>query len=166
MRPISHAGLRTVMMKRRIITQSDAKRATATAIDEAKERNRWSNADVGDVLGCGEGTVRNRLNGDDPAHQMSVYELARAIAAGQPEIANHILKALCGHHVAPDCADDAPQALDAAAASAQCAADLIAIAPDGISLAEAKATLPTMVRMQALFAGLEAQMRQIIGGDV
>lgn len=150
-------------MKRRPITKSDAKRAAAAAIADAKERNRWSNADAGDVLGISEGTVRNRLGADEEPdkHQMTVYELARAIAGGEASLATRILRDLCGYHVAPDGGADAPTALDAAAKAARCAAELIAAAADGVDADEARSLLPRLVELQAELGGLEARFREL-----
>ncbi len=90
------------MTKCSLITQSHTKRQTALALAEAKTRNHWSNGDAGDALGCGEGTIRNRLDADDAKNQMTVHELLRSIQADGPHIANSIL-AIVDHRVRAAC---------------------------------------------------------------
>lgn len=152
------------MTKSRLITQSDTKRATASAIADAKVRNRWSNADAGDALGCAEGTIRNRIDADCCKHQMTVHELARSIDADGPHIANAILGPLVAHRVVPLICDTAPHALEAAGRAARCAADLIAAGADGIDAHEARNLIPDVVALQATLAGLEVRLRAIAGG--
>lgn len=156
------------MTKPHVITKSDTKRITAAALSEAKARNGWSNADAGDTLGISEGTVRNRLADDEPdKHHMTVYELTRAIAAGELALANKILGDLVGHHVAPNAGViDAATALDAAGAAASCAAELIAAAADGkIDADEARELLPRIVKLIATMTGLEARVRDIVAAS-
>ena len=150
------------MTKARPLTKSSTKRVTASALAEMKAANEWSNADAADVLGISEGTVRNRLADDTDDHQMTVYELARVIAAGQVPMATRILRDLVDHHVSPDCGADAPSALEAAESCARHAAALIAAGIDGIDPGEAGQLLPGLVKLQAELAGLEARFRELI----
>lgn len=152
------------MTKRRLITQSDTKRVTAAALAEAKSRNRWSNADAGDALGCAEGTIRNRLDADCSKHQMTVHELVRSIDADGPGIANAILGPLVDHRAVPIVCDTAPDAIEAAGRAARCAADLIAAGADGIDADEARALIQPVVDLQATMAGLEVRLRAIVQG--
>ncbi len=149
------------MTKRAVITQTNTKRITASAISEAKERNGWSNGDAGDALGCGEGTIRNRLEADDPKHQMTVYELLRSIDADGPHIANRILGAVDFRAMPKGCTS-APDALALAGSQARCAAELIAAVPGGIDRNEAFQLLPLVVTQQASLAALETLLRSII----
>lgn len=151
------------MTKSALITQSRTKQVTAAALQDAKSRNGWSNGDAGDALGCGEGTIRNRLDGDDAKNQMTVHELLRSIQADGPHIANMIL-AIVDHRADPVCCDNAPDAIAAAGAAARCAADLIAAAPDGFSKAEARTLLPQIEAQIRQLKGLADHMREVIAG--
>lgn len=149
------------MTKSGLITQTDTKRLCAAAIADAKARNDWSNSDAGDALGCGEGTIRNRLNTDDVGNQMTVHELRRSLRADGTHIANKILTE-DGYRVVPTGSEGAPDALTVAAMQTRCAADLIDAAPDGIDFEEAKRLLPRVVEQQDSLASLEAMFRRII----
>jgi len=149
------------MTKFALITQSDTKRATAAAIQDAKTRRKWSNSDAGDALGCGEGTIRNRLDSDDPGNQMTVHELRRSLRSDGTHIANKIL-ADDGYRVVSTGADSAPDALTVAAMQTRCAAELIDAAPDGIDYEEAKRLLPRVVEQQDSLAALEGMLRRTI----
>lgn len=82
-----------------IITQNDAKRAFAAAVLQEKDARNLKNPDVGDVLGCGEGTVRNRLDTDRTDHQPLAFELARGIKTWGPDFGTHYLMPLTGCRV-------------------------------------------------------------------
>jgi len=146
------------MSKRDLITQTRTKRATAAAIADAKLRNGWSNGDAGDALGCGEGTVRNRLEADDAKNQMTVHELLRSIQADGPHIANAILAVVRCRVATVEC-ENAPDALAVAGASARCAAELIAAAPGGIDPDEARRLLPIVTAQRHELEQLEATLR-------
>lgn len=95
------------MRNNRTLTKSAAKRAEAAAISEFKHRHAMSNADVGDVMGASDGTVRNRMDADDADKGLTVYELARLINDPRfgPEFGSAVLSALTGYVVsAPDAA--------------------------------------------------------------
>lgn len=77
-----------------ILTQRISKARCADLIRAAKRANGWTNTDAGDAMGCCEGTVRNRLDDDTPKDQMTVYELARLIAACDPKAIGDELAAL------------------------------------------------------------------------
>jgi len=149
------------MTKCDLITQSRTKRETAAAIAEAKARNEWSNGDAGDALGCGEGTIRNRLDADDAKHQMTVYELLRSIQSDGAHIANRIMRVVKHRLVPTDCSS-APDALAVAGSAARCAAEIITAAPGGFDRDEAKRLLPIVVAQQADLAALETLLRSEI----
>jgi hypothetical protein len=151
------------MTKCDLITQSRTKRQTALAISEAKQRNGWSNSDAGDALGCGEGTIRNRLDGDDAKNQMTVHELLRSIQADGPHIANTIL-AMVDHRAHPITCDSVPDAISAAGTSARCAAELIQAAPGGFDKLEAIGLLPLVEQQIQTFIGLADHLREVIAG--
>lgn len=152
------------MTKCDLITQSHTKRVTASALANAKARNSWSNGDAGDALGIAEGTIRNRLDGDDPKHQMTVHELLRSITGDGTDIANEIL-AIVKHRVSPVACDNAPDAIAVAGSAAQCAADIITAAPDGFDEGEAKALLPGVSALATTLIALEAQLRAVISAS-
>lgn len=149
------------MTKFGLITQSDTKRATAAALADAKRRRCWSNSDAADALGCGEGTIRNRLDADDPKHQMTVHELRRALRTDGPHIANGIL-ADDGYRVVSSACDSAPDALTVAGQQTRCAAELIESAPGGIDFDEAQRLLPMVVAQQDSLSALEGHLRRTI----
>lgn len=151
------------MTKCDLITQSHTKRVTASALANAKVRNSWSNGDAGDALGIGEGTIRNRLDGDDPKHQMTVHELLRSIKA-DTGIANEIM-AIVKHRVSPTDCDNAPDAIAVAGSAARCAADIITAAPGGFDEGEAKALLPGVSALATTLIALEAQLRAVISAS-
>ena len=151
------------MTKCDLITQSRTKRQTALAISEAKLRNGWSNGDAADALGCGEGTIRNRIDADDAKNQMTVHELLRSIQADGPHIANSIL-AIVDHRVHAIACDNVPDAIAAAGDSARCAAELIAAAPGGFDKNEALALLPLVENQIATLIGLADHLREVIAG--
>jgi hypothetical protein len=152
------------MRKAVILTQSSVKRTTAAAISAAKKRRAWSNGDAGDALGCSANTIANRLDADDPKHQMSVYELLRSVPADGVHIANDIF-ADVQHRLVPDHCDTVPDAIDAAGAAARCAADILTAGVDGFSKEEAEQLLPGIVDLQVKYAGLEALLRRIARGE-
>jgi hypothetical protein len=147
----------------RVLTQSATKRQTAAALAERKAQLGWSNGDAGDVLGCGEGTIRNRLDGDDPKNQMTVHELLRSIQGDDTHIANHIM-ALVDCAVVRTGKGAAPDALAAAGHSARCAAELIAAAPDGFDTKEARHLLPLVIQLIGELGGIETMLRDVIAG--
>lgn len=149
------------MTKSALITQTSTKLATAAALGEAKARRKWSNSDAADALGCGEGTIRNRLEGDDPKNQMTVHELRRSLAADGTHIANRIL-ADDGYRVVSAGCDSAPDALAIAAAQTRCATDLIEAAPDGFDPGEAERLLPGIVAQIDRLSALEGHLRRVI----
>jgi hypothetical protein len=151
------------MTKCDLITQSHTKRVTASALANAKARNSWSNGDAGDALGIGEGTIRNRLDGDDPKHQMTVHELLRSINT-DTGIANEIL-AIVKYRVSPTDCDNAPDAIAVAGSAARCAADIITAAPGGFDEGEAKALLPGVSALATTLIALEAQLRAVISAS-
>lgn len=152
------------MTKTRVITQAHTKRTTAAALADAKSRRDWSNADLGDALGVSEGTIRNRIDGDCPNHQMNVFELARSIQSDGVDIANRILGELVDHHVEPNGCASAIDAIAIAGLQAQCAADLITAGADGFDREEAKTLLPKVVEQIGRLEGLEAHLRAVIAG--
>lgn len=152
------------MTKCTLITQSHTKRATAAALAEAKVRNDWSNSDAGDAIGCGEGTIRNRLDADDPKNQMTVHELRRSLQADGAHIANAIL-ADVGYRVTPTGCESAPDALAVAGASARCAAEIITAAPGGFDPDEAKRLLPIVTAQMSELASLESMLRKVLSDD-
>jgi len=149
------------MTIQRTLTQSRTKLVTADALSDAKKRRGWSNGDAGDALGCGEGTIRNRLDQDDPGHQMTVYELLRSVLADGTHIANAIFDEI-DHHLRPHGCASAPDAIEVAYQQTKCAAELIAAAPGGYDLEEARRLLPIVAAQNASGAVLEAQLRAII----
>lgn len=151
------------MTKCDLITQSHTKRVTASALANAKARNSWSNGDAGDALGIGEGTIRNRLDGDDPKHQMTVHELLRSIKT-DTGIANEIM-AIVKHRVSPTDCDNAPDAIAVAGSAARCAADIITAAPGGFDEGEAKALLPGVSALATTLIALEARLRAVISAS-
>ncbi|RYG89544.1 MAG: hypothetical protein EON59_01340, partial [Alphaproteobacteria bacterium] len=120
------------MTKSRLITQNSTKRTVAAALADLKKLRGWSNSELGEVLGCGEGTARNRLADDEPNNQMPVHELLRLILAGELGAVNAIL-AEVGVHIEQDQFDTAIDALQVAATSSRSATALIEAAPNGIS---------------------------------
>lgn len=149
------------MTKCGLITQSSTKRVTALAIAEAKRRNGWSNGDAGDALGIAEGTIRNRLDGDDPKNQMTVFELLRSIQSDGPHIANTIFT-IVGHRVDATACGSAPDALAAAGEAARCAAEIIQAAPNGFDRTEAQHLLPILEGQIAQQTALANFLRGII----
>jgi hypothetical protein len=145
----------------RTLTQSRAKRVIASALTDAQKRRDWSNADLGDALGCGEGTIRNRTDIDDTGKQMTVYELLRSVAADGTHIANAIF-AEVQHQLRPTGCSSAPDAIAIAYEQTRCAAELIAASPGGYDLEEATRLLPMVVDQNARGALLEAELRRII----
>lgn len=160
---VSHAQGRNVMTKSMLITQSSTKRATAAAIAEAKARNDWSNRDAGDALGCGEGTIRNRIDAEDAKNQMTVHELLRSIQADGPHIANRILEGVA-YRVLPKSYAAAPDALAVAGGAARCAAEIIAASPGGFDRNEAAKLIPIVVEQQENLAALEQLLRECLAG--
>ncbi|WP_145960975.1 hypothetical protein [Sphingosinithalassobacter portus] len=126
-----------------------------------KRDREWSNSDLADVLGCGEGTVRNRLADDDPANQMPVHELRRLIAAGEGSTVNAILADL-GVHIEPDHFGNPTDALQAAAAASRCSVALIEAAPDGIDGKEWAALLPLLEDEERKISALLAEGRRML----
>lgn len=149
------------MTKLRLITKSSAKQVVASAISDAKARNRWSNSDLGTAIDASEGTVRNRLDTDTSDNQMTVYELVRAVAAGEVIMASKIISDLCGHHLVPDTDVGAPSPHAVAAESAQCAANIIAALPDDIDADEAGDLVPQLERLVADTSALIVSFRMI-----
>jgi len=149
------------MTKSLVITQSSTKRLCAAALADAKSRHDWSNQDAGDALGCGEGTIRNRLNTDDVGNQMTVHELRRSLGADGTHIANKILSG-DGYLVVPVTAADAPDAFALAASSSRCTAELIEAAQDGFDFDEATSLLPKVVEQREGLASLEVLLRRTI----
>lgn len=152
------------MTKERHFTQSSTKRITAAALADLKRDREWSNNDLGDVLGCGEGTARNRLCDDDPNNQMPVHELRRLIARGEIGAVNSMLSDL-GVHVEVDQFDTPADALQAAAASSRCSVALIEAAPDGISNAEWRRLIPLLEDEDRKISALLVQGRRALAGD-
>lgn len=89
------------------ITQSRVKQVTAKALADVKFSRRLSNGDIGDVLGVAPNTIINRMDADSTSHQMTVYELARAIREFGPAFGNAVLIELTGHKLVPVEAPDA-----------------------------------------------------------
>jgi hypothetical protein len=152
------------MTKCGLITHSHTKRRTAAALAALKASRSFSNADMGDAMGCGEGTVRNRLESDDPSHQMTVHELVRLTQALGSSVANAIFADI-GHQLVPDVHDSAADALGAAGASARCTAALIEAAPGGIDRAEARRLLPLLEAQDALISGMIVHCRHVLAGE-
>lgn len=151
------------MMKSRLVTQSSTKRTVAAALADLKKLRGWSNAELGEVLGCGEGTARNRLADDEPNNQMPVHELLRLILAGELGAVNGILSEV-GVHVKQDQFDSAIDALQAAAASSRCSVALIEAAPDGISKDEWRALLPLLEDEDRKISALIVAGRRALAG--
>lgn len=149
------------MTKSPVFTQSATKRTIAAALSELKKERSWSNADLGDVLGCGEGTVRNRLADDEPNNQMPVHELRRLIAAGELATVNAIL-ADVGAHIEQDGYDTPIDALQAAASASRCTAALIDAAPGGIDAREWRVLLPLLEDEDRRIGCLLAQGRRAV----
>lgn len=152
------------MRNERHFTQSSTKRITAAALADLKRDREWSNTDLGEVLGCGEGTARNRLCDDDPANQMPVHELRRLIAKGEIGTVNAILCDL-GVHIEFDTFDTPSDALQAAAASSRCSVALIEAAPDGISKAEWRKLVPLLEDEDRKIGALLIEGRRALAGD-
>lgn len=152
------------MTKSCFFTQSCTKRLTASALADLKRRNAWSNADLGDALGGGEGTARNRLCDDEPNNQMTVHELRRLIAAGEIGTVNSILADL-GVHVEPDKYETPIDALQAAAASSRCTGALIEAAPDGISRAEWRKLIPLLEDEDRKIGAMLIEGRRALSGE-
>lgn len=150
------------MTKSAHITQSSTKRITAAALAELKRLREWSNSDLGEALGCGEGTARNRLCDDDPNNQMPVHELRRLIAAGEFGTVNSIFADL-GVHLEQDVFDTPTDALQAAAASSRCSVALIEAAPDGISKAEWRVLLPLLEDEDRKISAMLVEGRRVLG---
>ena len=143
----------------RLITQSSTKRVTAAAIGDAKARRSWSNADAGDALGVAEGTIRNRLEADCPKHQMTVFELLRALQSDGVAIPNRIM-ADAGYEVVPTVCASATDAIVTAGRQAHCASEIIAAAVDAvITREEWRRLMPVIVQAQADLAAMAAQGR-------
>lgn len=151
------------MTKCALITQSLTKRRTAAALLAAKARREWSNSDMGDALGCGEGTIRNRIDGDDAKNQMTVHELLRSIQADGAHIANDIL-AIVDHRATPRRCTSAPDAIAAAGAAARCAAEIIEAAPGGFDRSEAVKLLPSIEQEIEALTALADHLREVIAG--
>jgi hypothetical protein len=141
-----------------IISQSLTKRTTAAALADRVRANNWSNSDAGDVLGISEGTIRNRLDGDEPSKQMTVHELARSVKYDGPAMANAILSKLVGFHLERDERESAAEALDLTADGAQCAAALLAMSPE-LSPADRRALLAKVINIKITLGGVEALLR-------
>ena len=154
------------MTKPRLIAKSFTKRVTAAALVEAKARNGWSNADAGDALGCSEGTVRLRCDGDDVANQMTVHELLRVTQADGAAIANRIFGEV-GHRLTETTAGASDgDALGIAAAQAAIVGQLIeAMADQRIDAKEAAALLPQLVTLTERMVSFKAHLRAIIEGE-
>lgn len=148
------------MLNCSLITQSHTKKAAASALAEAKARHGWSNTDLGDALGCGEGTIRNRLDTDSPGNQMTVHELLRSIQSDGPAIANRILGEV-GYRATPTQAAPDADVLLVASRAALCASELITAAPDGIDPKEAQHLLPLLVDHVAQLTALKETLRVI-----
>ncbi|GEM_PF-6883565 len=152
------------MMKTSALTQSSTKRIVAAALAGLKADRSWSNADLGDVLGCNEGTARNRMADEEPNNQMPVHELRRLIAAGEIGTVDKILHDL-GVHIERDDFETPADALKAAACSNRTAAALIEAAPDGISKAEWRVLLPLLEAEDAMRSALLVEGRRALAGE-
>lgn len=153
------------MTKRVLITKSSSKQAAADALAEAKRRNKWSNADLGDAMDCSEGSVRNRLDDEDVANQMLVHELRRITQVDGPTVANGIFADTNYRLTQIDACGAPVNALACAAEHARTASDLIQALADGqIDIDEARHLLPQMVSLSNSLMGLKAHLRAIIDG--
>ena len=155
------------MTNRKLITKSSSKRVTADALGEAKRRNGWSNADLGDAMDCCEGSVRNRLDDEDPKNQMLVHELRRITQSDGPAVANCIFADLNFRLTATASQATALDALPLAAAKASLVGQLIEAAADNvIDRQEALSLLPQLVDLTNRLVGFKAHLRAIIDGDM
>lgn len=146
-------------------TQSSTKRIVAAALAALKAARQWSNGDLGDALGCGEGTARNRLCDDDTNNQMPVHELRRLIASGELSTVNAIVADL-GVHVEPDAPDAPGDPLQAAAASSRCSVALIEASADGrITDDEWRVLIPLLEDEDRKIGALLAQGRRQLAED-
>lgn len=153
------------MTKAPILTQSHAKRVSAAALSTLKARRDWSNADLGEAMGCGEGTVRNRLDGDSSNNQLTAHELVRLTLADGPAVANALFGEV-GFELVPDAHGSAPDALVAASGAARCAAALIERSPDGIDLKEWRELLPLLEDHDRVISAMLRKGRAVLsGGD-
>lgn len=151
------------MTKCALLTHSHTKRITAAALTAAKARRDWSNGDLADAMGCGEGTIRNRLTDDEPSHQMTVHELRRVTQADGPMIANAIFADL-EYQLVPDNPESAIDALTVAHGAANCAAALIEASPGGISVAEWRTLMPILEAQDQRLSSLIQAGRAALAG--
>lgn len=86
-----------MLKKSRPITQMAVKQATSKALSDAMHSRGLSRRDLADMLGCAPNTIINRLDHEDSASPLTIYELARGIREFGPEFGNAVLSSLTGH---------------------------------------------------------------------
>lgn len=152
------------MTKQRLITKSSTKRITAAALTEAKARNGWSNADLGDGMDCSEGCARLRMDGDDPKNQMTVHELRRITQSDGPAVANLIFADL-HYRLDGGVAELPTEILHVSASLARLAAAISSAAAGGpLNAVDARALLPDAVEVSRQIHGLKALLRALSEG--
>lgn len=145
------------------LTQRLAKRIVADALSQQLTAESLNNAEGGDVLGCGEGTIRNRLDRDDDGKQMTVYELARGIRAWGAKFGTAILSKLAGVRCEVIDGDQAPDPIVFAGDMASLIGELLKAAADRIfSYVEAKALLPFVEKLEEGAGALAEHLREVI----
>ncbi len=154
---------RNVLRNAPPLTQRLAKRVVAEALSRRLDGNNLNNAEGGDILGCGEGTIRNRLDRDDDGKQMTVYELARGIRAWGAAFGTDILDRLAGVRCEANGTDHAPDPIAFASESACVIAEVLKAAADRkFEFDEAKALLPFVDRMDHATTALGNYLRDVI----
>lgn len=152
-----------MLMLRGIITQSRAKRAFAEAVLHEKGARELSNHDVGDVLGCGEGTVRNRLDTDSAENQPLAYELSRGIREWGADFGNRFITPLTGYILVPARCDSEADPVRIAAEMGDCLARILTADADKIIRhAEAKLLLPIVEAVVGKLNAFAEKLRGII----
>lgn len=153
------------MTKTKLLSQIGTKQIVAEALRDTKKRNGWSNAETGDAMGCGEGTVRNRLDDEDASHQMTVHELRRLIAVDGSTALDSMIADLGYRTIVTDDCQRHADPMTLAAAKARAAADLIAALSDGnISREEAARLLPQFECLVGDIVHMKGQLRAILRG--
>lgn len=89
------------MKNSRSITQMSVKRATSQALSNVQHNRGLSRRDLADMLGCAPNTIINRLDPDDSASPLTIYELARGIREFGLGFGNDILVPLTGFKLIP-----------------------------------------------------------------
>lgn len=146
-----------VLMNSRSITKSSVKRETANALADVQRSMELSKNDLADLLGCSYGTIVNRLDGDSPDCQMTIYELVRGIRELGPTFGNAVLLPQTGYLLTKSGGDEVCPS-EVKLTTSKALTQLLELLDDNdLSDADAQALAPILVKLIGKYQAIVAK---------